>query len=346
MGGPSSGRPPSSIRDVARAAGVSTATVSRALRGLDRVSDATRTRVLTAAADLQYVASPHAATLASGRTWVIGVVLPYLNRWFFATLLDGAEELLRRHGYHILLFSVGLRASTRTLILDQRLLARRVDGLLVLAADLEAEEVRLLEDLHVPVVTVGVDLAAWERVGIDDVAAARVAVRHLLELGHRRIGYVGGTPGQDVHTATAVERRSGVVAELAVAGLTLEPDLDVESDWTVSGGVVAGNRLLSAAEPPTAVLAASDEMAIGVLLAARAARRVVPESLSVVGIDDHEMSFAHDLTTVGQPVREQGHLAGELLLAALAGIPYPRTSRLLPTRLVVRGTTAPPAGRF
>ena len=346
MSGPPYGRPQSSIRDVARAAGVSTATVSRALRGLDRVSEATRNKVLIAADELQYVASPPAATLASGRTWVVGVVLPFLHRWFFATLLDGTEEVLRRHGYHILLFSVGVRTSSRTLILDQRLLAKRVDALLVLAADLEPEEVALLQALHVPIVTVGVDLEGWDRVGIDDVGASRLALRHLIELGHRRIGYVGGTPAEDVHVATAVERRRGVREELDGAGLALDDALVVESDWTVPGGVVAGRQLLAEAEPPTAVLAASDEMAIGVLLAARTHGREVPRQLSVIGIDDHEMAFTHDLTTVAQPVREQGRVAGQLLLDALAGEQATsRTATLLPTRLVVRGSTGPPCDR-
>lgn len=127
----------SSIHDVARVAGVSTATVSRALRGLDRVSPGTRARVLAGAQELSYVASPTAASLASGRTRVVDVVVPFLNRWFFANVLDGVEELLRAHGYHLLLFNVGARASVRTLMLDQGLLRGRVDALLVLSADLE-----------------------------------------------------------------------------------------------------------------------------------------------------------------------------------------------------------------
>lgn len=343
MGGSQGAAAGSSIRDVAREAGVSTATVSRALRGLDRVSAATRAKVLRAADELQYVASPTAATLASGRTWVIGVVVPFLSRWFFATLLDGTEEVLRRNGYHILLFSVGLRTSTRTLMLDQRLLAKRVDALLVLAADLEQEEVAMLAGLGVPVVSVGVDLQPWQRVGIDDIAAGQVAIGHLVGLGHRHIAFVGGTPGEDVHTATAVERRAGVVEGLRQAGLTLATDLDLESDWTVLGGQTAGRRLLSLPAPPTAILGASDEMAIGVLLAARALGVAVPRQLSVVGIDDHEMAYSHDLTTVAQPVREQGRAAAQLVLDALSTADAPACRyRVLPTRLVVRGSTAAP----
>lgn len=338
-------RPVSSIHDVARVAGVSTATVSRALRGLDRVSPQTRARVVAAARELAYVVSPTAASLASGRTGVVGVLVPFVGRWFFATLLDGLEAGLREQGLHVLLFTVGDHGSARTLPLDHGLLRGRVDALLVLSADLDADEVAVLRALQVPVVTVGLDVPDWDRVGIDDVGTGEVAAGHLAELGHRRVGYVGGDPEHDVHVATAVHRLAGADAALGAAGLRLAPECVLKSDWTVRGGTAAGERLLDLSQPPTAVLAASDEMAIGVLHAARARGLSVPGDLSVMGIDDHEMSFTHDLTTVAQPVREQGRAAAQVLAEALAGRRRPeRRVETLPTRLVVRGSTGrPPA---
>lgn len=337
---------PSRIHDVARAAGVSTATVSRALRDLDRVSPETRARVLAAAAELRYVPSPHAASLKSGKTGVLGVVVPYLTRWFFAHLIDGAESVLRQDGYHLLVFNVGARGEQRALVLDQQLLAKRLDGMLVLNADLDAHEVTLLEGLGLPLVTVGVDLAGHDRVGIDDVQAAGAAMTHLLELGHRRIAYVGGDPTRDVHLATAINRMTGVRQAAARAGVALDAGMLLHSDWTLAGGVAAGNELLGRRTPPTAVLAASDEMAIGILHAARCRRVGVPGDLSVVGIDDHEMSFTHDLTTIRQQVREQGRAAALLLLDALAGRSAgARRDVILPTELVLRGSTGPPARR-
>jgi LacI family repressor for deo operon, udp, cdd, tsx, nupC, and nupG len=334
----------SSIHDVAKAAGVSTATVSRALRGLDRVSPQTRARVIVAAEELRYVASPTAASLVSGKTHVVGVVVPFLTRWFFANLMDGAEQLLRRNGYHIQLFNVGSRGAARTLILDRRLLWKRLDAVLVLSADLESAEVELLRNLCLPVVTVGVDLTGCDRVGIDDVAAAEVATSHLVGLGHRRIAYVGGNPGEDVHMATAVHRLTGVRRALGRGNAPEEPSYFIESDWTMRGGVTAASRLLDLDQPPTAVVAASDEMAVGVLYEARRRGCDVPGELSVIGIDDHEMSFAHNLTTVAQPVWDQGRIAGELLLNALSSEgPHPRRVVTLPTALVVRGSTGPPA---
>lgn len=337
---------PSRIHDVARAAGVSTGTVSRALRGLDRVSPETRARVLAAAVELRYVPSPHAASLKSGKTGVIGVVVPFLTRWFFAHLIDGAETLLRQDGYHLLVFNVGERGAQRTLVLDQQLLAKRLDGVLVLSADLDLPEVALLEALGLPIVTVGLDLPHRDRVGIDDQQAADVAMTHLLDLGHRRIAYVGGDPAEDVHMATAVSRMAGVRAAAARADVALAPDLLLHGDWTLRGGVEVGHRLLARRHPPTAVLAASDEMAIGILHAARCRQVSVPGCLSVVGIDDHEMSFTHDLTTVRQQVREQGRAAAMLLLEALSGRSAgARRDVIVPTELVLRGSTAPPAGR-
>ena len=318
--------------------------MSRALRGLDRVSPETRARVLAAATELRYVPSPHAASLKSGKTAVIGVVVPFLTRWFFAHLIDGAEALLRQDGYHLLVFNIGDRGQQRTLVLDQQLLAKRLDGILVLSADLDPHEVALLDGLGLPLVTVGLDLPGRDRVGIDDVQAADVAMTHLLELGHRRIAYLSGDPAEDVHIATAVHRMAGVQAAASRAGVELAPDLLLHGDWTVAGGVAAGERLLARRSPPTAVLAASDEMAIGVLHAARCRGVSVPGCLSVVGIDDHEMSFTHDLTTVRQQVREQGRAAAMLLLDALAGrTAGARRDVILPTELVVRGSTAPPA---
>jgi DNA-binding LacI/PurR family transcriptional regulator len=336
------GPPPESrIHDVALAAGVSTATVSRALRGLDRVRPETRDRVLAAAARLSYVPSPHAASLKSGKTSVIGVVVPFLTRWFFANLIDGADQVLRQHGYHLLVFNVGDRREQRTLVLDQQLLAKRLDGVLVLSADLDPAEVALLQSLRLPVVTVGLDLPSYDRVGIDDVAVGDLAMSHLLELGHRRIGYIGGNPAEDVHLATSVNRLAGVRAALERAGIP-EQDLCFQhGDWTVRGTIEVAERMLSGRRRPTAILAASDEMAIGVLCAAKARAIDVPGQLSVMGIDDHEMSFTHDLTTVRQQVREQGQAAATMLLAAFnARGPGQRREMVLSTELVRRGTTA------
>lgn len=330
----------STIHDVALAAGVSVATVSRALRGLPRVHEETRARVLRVAAELNYVASPTAASLASGKTRVVGVVVPFVTRWYFASLINGAEKVLREHGYHVLLFDVGSTGVGRSFLLDQQTLWKRVDAVLVLTLALEPSEYRLLESLGVPVVTVGVQAGRWDCVRIDDVAAAETATCHLAGLGHKRIGYVGGNPDHDIAVATPFDRRAGYERALERHGLALDESLCMASDWTVRGGVAAGEELLTRPDRPTAVFAASDEMAMGVLFAAKRLGLEIPRDLSLIGIDDHELAFTHDLTTISQPVREQGHMAGQLLLDALAGTvaAVPRVITA-PTQLVVRGTT-------
>lgn len=337
-----------SIHDVARRAGVSTATVSRALRGVDRVSEATRERVVRAASELHYVASPTATSLATGRTGVVGVLAPYLSRWYFANALDGIERRLRQHDLHVLMFNVGERGETRSLLLDLQLLHKRLDALLVVSCDLEHAEVAVLGRLGIPVATISVAAGDWDMVSIDDVAAADTAMTHLLDLGHRRIAYVGGNLEQDVHLATAVDREAGVRRALDRAGIPQHCVPRVVGDWTVLDGERAGEELLRPPDRPTAIMAASDEMAMGILLAARRHAVAVPEQLSVIGVDDHEMSHTHDLTTIAQPVVRQGEVAAQMLVDALNRRPAndtpppPRRVEILPTTLMVRGTTAPP----
>ena len=334
-----------SIRDVARTVGVSTATVSRALRGLPRVSPETRVRVLQAAAELDYVASPSAAGLASGQTRAVGVVVPFVTRWFYSSVVQGAEELLRDAGYDLLLYNLGGDREARHRVFQTHLLRKRVDAVLVLSLTPTDAEIAALARLERPVAVVGAVVDGWSCVGIDDDETARIAMRHLLDLGHRRIGYVGGSLEDQLDFAAPLDRLAGYRAALKEAELPDDPALEVVGDFTVRGGLAATRLLLATEPPPTAIFAASDEMAVGVVHALRETGLRVPEDVSVIGIDDHEMAEFFELTTVAQPVREQGKLAATLLLEALDEQgDRPRQPRVItvPTRLIVRSTTAPP----
>lgn len=337
-----------SIKDVAREVGVSTATVSRALRGLPRVSEETRVRVLRAAAELEYVASPFAVSLASGQARAVGVVVPFVTRWFFASVVQGAEQLLRAAGYDLLLYNLGGDGEARHRVFRSHLLRKRVDAVLVLSLRPTPEEVAALSKLDRPVAVVGATVEGWSSVRIDDQAAAAIAMRHLVELGHRRIGYVGGELEDQLDFAAPLDRLSGYRAAMARAGLAVDPSWEVVGDFTVRGGLAATRLLLEAEPRPTAIFAASDEMAVGAVHAVREAGLRVPEDVSVVGIDDHEMAEFFELTTVAQPVHEQGQLAASLLLDMLdareADPDCPARPRAItvPTRLVVRRTTAAP----
>jgi DNA-binding LacI/PurR family transcriptional regulator len=336
-----------SIKDVARTVGVSTATVSRALRGLPRVSDETRFRVLQAAAELDYVASPSAAGLASGQTRAVGVIAPFVTRWFYASVVQGAEELLRESGYDLLLYNLGGDREARRRVFRTHLLRKRVDAVLVLSLTPIADEVAALTKLDRPVAVVGATVPGWSSVRIDDDATARIAMRHLVDLGHRRIGYIGGSLEDQLDFAAPLDRLRGYRAAMREAGLRKDRSWEVIGDFTVRGGLAAMRLLLEADQRPTAVFAASDEMAVGAVHAVREAGLRVPQDISVVGIDDHEMAEFFELSTVAQPVHEQGQLAAKLLLDALASDPdRPAKPQelIVPTRLLVRKTTAPPCG--
>lgn len=332
-----------SIRDVAHDVGMSTATVSRALRGLPRVSADTREKVMESALRLGYVPSPSAAGLASGQTRMVAVIVPFVTRWFFSSVVHGAEEVLRDRGYDLLLYNLAGDRDARHRVFQTHLLSKRVDAVLILSLTPTIQEVAWLQQLGRPVAMVGAEIPGWASVCIDDDEAARTAVDHLAELGHRRIAYVGGSTNE-LDFAAPLARRRGYRGAMHEAGLPIEQRLECTGDFTIQGGIRAGHALLDQHDPPTAVFAASDEMAIGVLRAARELGLEVPRDVSVIGIDDHEMAEFFDLSTVAQPVHEQGRMAAGLVLAGLdaEGADYRPPQIVVPTHLVARGSTGPP----
>lgn len=332
------------IEAVAALAGVSTATVSRALRGLANVSPETRDRVLAAAKELNYVVSPSASRLASGKTRSVGVVTPYIGRPFFALVLEGAEEVLRGAGYDVLLYALPDEAE-RMAFFDRMPLRRRVDAVLVVTLPLTELQSQQFRALGVPVGTVGMALDGLPHVGIDDQAAARVAVNHLVNLGHERIAMIGGGPSAHEPNpfVAPVDRTRGFRAAMTEAGLPVLPEYEVDGQYTPAGGEQAMAQLLSLPTPPTAVFAQSDRMAFGALHALRALGLSCPDDISLIGFGDHEVAASQDLTTIAQPTREQGAAAARLLLEALDGQEV--ASQVLPTSLVLRASTGPPGGR-
>lgn len=332
-----------SIFDVARRAGVSPSTVSRALRGLPNVADSTRDRVTSAARDLAYVASPAAAGLASGRTATVGVVVPFLTRWFFMQVIHGAEAVLRTAGYDLLLHTLGDEQG-RERFFDRLPLHRKVDGVLLVDVTVQPAEQAGLQALGLPVTMVGGSALGVAYVGVDEEEGVRLAVQHLVHLGHERVAMLCGRPAEGMDFDIPGRRRAAFAQALADAGL--QNDLLFTGEWGTEGGAQATERLLSESRTtPTAIVAESDEIAFGALRTLRRAGIAVPGRMSVVGYDDHELAGVVDLTTVAQPVARQGELAAELLLDAMRGAADPFARVLLPPRLVIRGTTAPPQER-
>lgn len=325
--------------DVARMAGVSTATVSRALRGVDGVNPRTRERVLAAAHHLGYVSSPAASRLAGGRTATVAVVVPFITRWFFGEVISGAEEVLRGRGMDLLLYNLG-HVEGRERYFSGEALRQRADAVLVLCLPLSDAELDALGGARMPVALVGADIEGRPSVRIDDAAGARTAVQHLVNLGHERIALISGTPGDSMGFTAQLDRRRGYRQTLQSAGLEADPSLDVPGDFTVEGGEMAMARLLSHPRPPTAVFAESDEMAFGALRTLQRAGLSAPRDISLIGFDDHQLADLMNLTTIAQPVREQGAKAAEMLLDVLDGHSSEHQVTL-PTRLIVRGTTGP-----
>jgi len=336
--------PQASIFDVADRAGVSASTVSRSLRGLPNVAPATRERVARAAEELAYVASPAASGLASGRTTTVGVVVPFLSRWFFMRVVQGAEEVLSAAGYDVLLHNLG-DATGRERFFDRLPLNRKVDGILLVDVAVQPHEQARLQALGMPVTVVGGDALGVGAVGIDDAAGVRIAVQHLLHLGHRDIGMICGDATAGLDFAAPGRRRRAFLQALGEAGVDVPPEWVVTAEWGLEGGARATEELLSSRRLPTALFTESDEVAFGALRTLRLAGIDVPKRMSVIGFDDHEMSSVVNLTTVAQRVGPQGAAAAALLLDAMHGHADPFARVVLPMQLVVRGSTAPPPRR-
>jgi LacI family transcriptional regulator, repressor for deo operon, udp, cdd, tsx, nupC, and nupG len=335
-----------SIEDVAAAAGVSTATVSRAVRGLPRVSPATREKILGIAESLGYVASSSASGLATGRTKTIGVLAPFVSRWFFSKAIEGADRELHARQYNLSLFNLGGHGSHRERLFSKTMVYKQIDALLVLCMALTHEEIEHLQKIDIPLVVVGGHVEECPYIGIDDYAAAATAVRHLIGLGHTDIALLHGDDETDLNFDVPRVRIQAFQDIMREAGLPVRPEWDQWGDFTVHSGQEAFRRLWAGNGPkPTAIFCASDEMAMGVIFEANKAGVRVPEDLSVIGIDDHDFSDAMGLTTVGQRPDEQAELGTKMLLDELDGIAGSVQSAVAPHRLIVRRTTAPPRHR-
>lgn len=336
------------IEEVAQLAGVSTATVSRALSGRGPVSPATRERVLEAARELGYVVSSSASALATGRMRNVGVVIPFLNRWFYGAVVEGAESALLERGYDLTLYNLGGGEAERRSVFEHFLLRKRVDAVIAVSLELTPRETERLHAMRKPMVGVGGPVPGVRTLSIDDLAVSRLATEHLIGLGHTRIGHIGGDRALEMDFHLPTTRRHGYEDALRDAGLPVDARLFQAGDFTIQGGYAAAKQLLGVPhERPTAIFAASDEMAIGAILAARDLGLDVPRDVSVVGIDDHDLAPFFELTTVAQYPTLQGRMAVQVLMTELEAHPdhdADAHDTPLPFDLVVRSSTARPDG--
>ena len=332
--------PPSSMADVAARAGVSISTVSRALRRSPVVSDDTTVRVVQAADDLHFAVSRAASSLASGKLERIAVLLSgSLGSWFNGCLLDAIYAVLHDRRQELLIY--------RTLSRDQRdeffatLPARRnADALIVGSLELTADQRQRLQDLGMPLVFVNQRRPGSVSVSVDDAAGAEVAAQHLVNLGHRRIAFVGFAHDPAARPSSA-NRLAGYRRVMGAAKIPAREQRVITTARAGDGGNVV-SQLLGSAPRPTALLVESDELAMRVLAALWRVGLRTPQDISVVGFDNHAMADTFGLTTMAQPVAQLGQRAADLALALVAGQPPRPKVVTMPASLILRATTGRP----
>lgn len=335
----------SNIEDVAALAGVSVATVSRAMRDLPNVAESTRARVRQAAQELAYRADPAAARLATGRSRSVAVVGPMLNGWYFSNVVAGAEAVCAEAGYDTIVMGVGADTDGRAVVDDAAAIDRRVDAIIFVDVPLTTDQLASLSERSLTVVSIGREFAGVPTIGIDDVEVGRVATQHLIDLGHRRIGLIRGPVDDPYYFVVPAQRCEGFESAMRNAGLPPVPWGEAPGNFTIQSGRDAFSTIMDVAQPPTAIFALGDEMAFGVIQAAAEHDVRIPEDLSVIGVDDHEFAPVVRLTTVHQDVAEHGARAARLVIDGLEGDTLPTGRDDGPIRLVERGTTGPPADR-
>jgi DNA-binding LacI/PurR family transcriptional regulator len=306
------------------------------------VAPSTRALVEEVAQELRYRADPSASRLARGRTSTVAMAVPVIDGWYFSRVIAGAEAVLADAGYDLLVFAVDGDAARRRVLAGP--LVKRADGLIVVDLHVPADDYEQLARSGVRVVSIGVETDQAHCVHVDDRRIGAMATRHLLDLGHERIGLIGGLVDDPMRFPVPVLRRLGYRSALDEHGVPNRPEYEVSGNFSMAGGTEAMTQLLALSEPPTAVFAMSDEMAFGALGAIWHAGRRVPADLSIVAVDDHEFATVVGLTTVHQRVADHGAIAARLVLENLRVDGVPVVRHEIDVELILRTSTAPSPG--
>jgi len=329
------------IHDVAKKAGVGIGTVSSVLNNSRPVNETTRQKVLAAIAELDFVPNPSGRRLSMGKTHTIGVVIPFFTIASQVERLRGVMSVIGGTDYDISLFTVE-NVSQRSKTLQTVPHRGRIDGLLIFSLSPSDADLRRIRQENTPTVLVEASHPDLPHILLDDVAAAQSAVEYLIELGHRKIGYVSDYLDDPFGSFFSRNRYLGYRQALAGAGIPFRPKYHRQRGFGREEGRQMATELLNLSAPPTAIFAFSDELALGVLEAARDLNINVPGELSVVGYDDIELAKFAQLTTIRQHLFESGIQGVELLLNTIDNPDTPPLHLQLPTELIVRHTTGPP----
>lgn len=329
------------IKDIAKAVGVSPSTVSRALNDSPLIRDETKREIRRIAQELGYERNELARGLVKGASLAIGLVIPDITNPFFAEITKGVGEAVHARGYGVVLCNTGEDPERERSYL-QLLRRKRVDGLILASVTTDDPHLVELVRAEIPFVLVSRLARTVDApyVIVDDKRGTRLAMEHLIELGHKKIGFIGGPP--DVQSSQ--DRMEAFREVLLERHLPYREEWVCFSDFTQAAGREAACRILSFVDRPTAIFAANDVIALGVMEAAEKLGLRIPEDLSLVGYDD--IAYASlprvQLTTIAQPTFEMGRIAAEYLLSVIEGGRRRKLHRVVEPRLVVRRTTAPP----
>jgi DNA-binding LacI/PurR family transcriptional regulator len=326
----------SGIVEIAEKAGVSAATVSRALRGLHHVNERTRKKIVEAAQELDYPIRPDLLPRSeSSRTNTIGVIAPFLSRWYFSQSVAGVEQALREAGMDLLLYNFA-QIDARQRVFQQKKLIGKVDGLIVMSLRPTDKEFNQILGLGIPVALLGGVDDRCSSVSIDDVKAAETATQHLVDMGHTSIGLMVGQRELAFNFEVAIQRKKGFLNVLKRNGIKFNPAYEIMADFDNHTSELAMDEFLGRKDLPTAIFCESDEMAFGAIKSIRKKGLRVPEDISVIGFDDHEFAEILGLTTVAQPPRFLGQLAASQILAAIEKPESALGKIAVPTNLVIR----------
>ena len=337
---------PVTIKDIAKQAGVSHSTVSRALHGSNLISDETVERIRQIAVELGYFPSAAARSLKTNRSHALGVIVSTIDDPFFSEILQGIEEVAQKRGYSLLM-AASQRDSEREQVIVQDMRERHVDGLVICSASFSNSQQHRLLEFGIPIVVINNQAAEDYRYSIyhDDVDGSRQVAHHLIELGHKRIAYLGNS----LSGRTTLDRLTGFRQEMDAAGLAISAEYIYEiPGGRPEDGLAALDHFLNLPERPTAIFCFNDMLAIGVLNGLHMAGIRIPEDISVVGFDNIVFSAYTNppLTTLDQPKRYIGAEAARLILGLLdplaeEEVPEQQIQKLK-GKLLVRQSTAPP----
>jgi len=330
------------MSEVAARAGVGIGTVSRVLNGSQQVSPETRAKVMAAVEQLGYSTARAVEKRASEQVGLIAVIIPDFGSSSSVQRLVGLVGALRSRGAHAVIYPVNTPDEARRALMELPR-TKNIDGVIVMSLPLRGDEGERLASSRFPVVLLDTWHPDLPRVTIDDVAGGRLATQHLIDLGHTRIAFVGEPARNPMWFVTSAQREEGFRDALAKAGLERVPKYMRYGPHLRSAARQLGTELLALATPPTAVVAASDTQAVGVLEAARLSGWSIPRDLSVIGYDDIDLATLVGLTTIRQPLETSGVRAAEILLGALESGQKPQPfNDVLSLELVVRTTTGTP----